>query len=540
MSTVKSGPPEIVGLTFSGPIGGGGFADVFLYVQHSTKRPVAVKVLRAEHLRQDTLDQFEVEADVMARVSAHPYIVTVLDAGVATDGRPFIVMEYYPRPHFGLRARGGGLRVPEVLRVGVQVASAVETAHRADIVHRDIKPANILTSDYENPGLTDFGLAGVQDERGLSIAGGVSPGFAAPEILVDDRATGSRSSDVYALGATLYALLAGRSPIWHPGGENSEGQLVHRAATAQVLPTGRDDVPPMLEHALHLCLEPDPTHRPPGAAEFARMLQDVEQSLSLTPTQLALAGAGEVPATSRGAEDEERTRRRAKVVDPSTPSETGSVTRPRGSAPAVPPTASDVQVAPVAPVASVASVASTATYDVAADIDRAHTIHRTPASTTVDPDAAAPSGRPRWALPAALLGLVAVIAIIAVITGTGGGADQAAATTTTLLRSDPDNPVISSLDDTDVPLDPVARVEDDGSITITWKPPAGPLREEVVYDVMDAAGLLIPDGKGVTVTDFRVRAPSGEGPWCFQIAAAIHEAVSDSVEACTDDAEASP
>lgn len=216
MSEPRSSPPLIEGYSHVKGIGGGGFADVFLYTQHSTGRGVAVKVLRAEHLSDQSLQQFETEARVMAGVSTHPFIVTIHDAGIANDGRPYLVMEMYPHPHFGKRARGGHLPLSEVLRVSVQICSAVETAHRAGIIHRDIKPANILTSDYGEPGLTDFGLAGVQGEDGLSTATAVSYGFAAPEVVNDPDATGSVSSDVYALGATIYNLLAGRTPDRDP------------------------------------------------------------------------------------------------------------------------------------------------------------------------------------------------------------------------------------------------------------------------------------------------------------------------------------
>ena len=170
MSATKGPPPDIAGFTFAESIGRGGFADVFLYTQHSTGRAVAVKVLQAEHLSERSLRHFETEANVMAGVSAHPYIVTIHDAGVALDGRPYLVMEHYPQPHWGRRAAGGRLPLAEVLKATVQVASAVETAHQADIIHRDIKPANILTSAFGDPGLTDFGIAAVQSDGEMAAA----------------------------------------------------------------------------------------------------------------------------------------------------------------------------------------------------------------------------------------------------------------------------------------------------------------------------------------------------------------------------------
>ncbi len=96
----------------------------------------------------------------MAALGDHPYIVQVFRAGTSDDGRPYLVMKYYPPPNLAMRARAERFSVEEVLRTGIQLASAVETAHRAHITHRDIKPANVLISAYGAPGLTDFGIAG--------------------------------------------------------------------------------------------------------------------------------------------------------------------------------------------------------------------------------------------------------------------------------------------------------------------------------------------------------------------------------------------
>ena len=521
MSTVKSTPPEIPGLTFQQPLGAGGFADVFLYVQHSTKRTIAVKVLRAEHLSADSLDQFRNEADVMARVSTHPYIVTVLDAGVAHDGRPYLAMEYYPQPHFGLRARRGALGVAEVLRVMIQVASAVETAHRSGIVHRDIKPANILTSEYGNPGLTDFGVAGVQGEAGLSVAGGVSPGFAAPEVLLDDRATGSRASDVYALGATAYALLAGRSPLWHPGGDNSEGALTRRAAAGEIGPIGRDDVPRTMEHAIRQCLQPDPALRPSGAAGFAQMLQDVEQSLALTPTPLALVGGtGPSPIPpSPGPVDDDATRRKARVIDPDAAPSTVDAPSGRPAArtvapptpPAAPPVGSD-------------------------GIDTAHTVARRSPATEVDLAAPPERSRPRWLIPT-FAGVAAVVLVggIAVATGTGTGRAPSTTTTTTILRASGADPFVGRM--VGSPTAATAERAANGTLTVRWQPPADPSdvpADAFTYDVVatDSQTVLVRGTSDLTVEI--PAAEAGAGDVCVDVLAVLGDSTSvDAARACT-------
>ena len=95
----------------------------------------------------------------MAQLSHHPSIVTIYHAAIAADGRPFLVMEYCSRPGLAERYRQERISVAEALRIGIRLASAVETAHRAGILHRDIKPANVLTTDFGWPALTDFGIA---------------------------------------------------------------------------------------------------------------------------------------------------------------------------------------------------------------------------------------------------------------------------------------------------------------------------------------------------------------------------------------------
>ena len=152
--------PKIPGLVFVQPLGSGGYADVFLYEQQSPRMPVAVKVLKSEGLTDALRQQFVEEADTMAALGDHPYIVQVFRSGTSDDGRPYLVMKYYPPPNLAMRARAERFSVEDVLRTGIQLASAVETAHRAHIMHRDIKPANVLVSAYGAPGLTDFGIAG--------------------------------------------------------------------------------------------------------------------------------------------------------------------------------------------------------------------------------------------------------------------------------------------------------------------------------------------------------------------------------------------
>ena len=96
----------------------------------------------------------------MGRLTGHPNIVGVLQVGETEGGYPYLVMQYHRRGSLDARIRRvGPLRSAEVLRLGVKIAGALETAHRAGILHRDIKPANILLTDYGEPALSDFGIA---------------------------------------------------------------------------------------------------------------------------------------------------------------------------------------------------------------------------------------------------------------------------------------------------------------------------------------------------------------------------------------------
>ncbi|MFV0426166.1 MAG: serine/threonine-protein kinase [Beutenbergiaceae bacterium] len=283
--TITEGPPALSGYTPMGLIGRGGHADVYTYQQHSPKRTVAVKVLAAPDHEDVTLlaASLRAEADYLAELSQHPSIVTVHHAGVAEDGRPYLVMDYCSRPGLGAIYRRQRLGVADVLRIGVRLASAVETAHRAGVLHRDIKPANVLVTDFGWPALADFGIAGAIDDKQIA---GLSIPWASPELLRHDHV--DERSDVYSLAATLYALLAQRSPYEVPGGENAPYDLMARIERGHPPRTGRTDVPAGLEGALERSLGPA-SGRPQSAAALGRLLQQVESDLGLPVTDLDLA-----------------------------------------------------------------------------------------------------------------------------------------------------------------------------------------------------------------------------------------------------------
>ncbi|MCB0963083.1 MAG: protein kinase [Acidimicrobiales bacterium] len=524
MSGAKGPPPDLPGFTFSAAIGGGGFADVFLYTQHSTGRAVAVKVLRSEHLSERSLDQFQIEANVMAGVSAHPYIVTIHDAGVAPDGRPYLVMEHYSQPHFGIRSRGGRLAVAEVLKVGVQVAAAVETAHRSQIIHRDIKPANILTSAYGNPGLTDFGIAGVQAGGELTAATGLSLGYAAREVVLDEAATGSAASDVYSLVATIYALLVGRSPVYVAGGDNSPEALTQRIAAGRTQPLGRDDVPSSLEHLLRSGLSGEPSHRPRSAAAVGQALQDVEHELQLPATPLVLdhdlgSAVGRAPL---GDDGEDGTRRRPKVVDAE-----GERTTARSGTAAPPITGP-----PPAP-----SPGPRPRDD--AGLDGSDTVARPgatePEPVSVSTEAPRRSRPARWRLGVAA-GAAAVVLVVVLFALGGGDEDGGSAATTSApaVAQDP----VGQVSFVGVPRDVTLDQADDGSLSVSWQPPEG-IRgsDEVTYRVESTAEGAVDwiDDLADTSAPLTGIEPDEDGWVCVVVRAIVDPVISDpSDEVCAE------
>ena len=282
--------PDLPGYTFEKLLGSGGFADVYLYTQHMPHRKVAVKVLTREATEGQPREQFIAEANLMARLSGHSSIVAIYHAGEAADGRPYLVMQYCPLPNLAERLKVRPLGVAEAVGIGVRLAGAVETAHRAGIVHRDIKPANVLTTEYGRPALTDFGIAGMTTASADETAG-VSVPWAPPESVEGHAAVGV-TGDVYSLASTIYTLLAGRSPFTRPGGPNTRLDYTMRIRRDPVPPIGRGDVPASLEKVLARGMAKLPAHRYPSALDLGRALQVVEQELRLPMTDI------EVPDTS--------------------------------------------------------------------------------------------------------------------------------------------------------------------------------------------------------------------------------------------------
>ncbi|MDH3061141.1 serine/threonine-protein kinase, partial [Gordonia alkanivorans] len=151
------------GFTDARIAGRGGFGVVYRCRQPALDREVAVKVLRTGGDETDRV-RFLREQRAMGRLSGHPNIVHILEAGVTRSGFPFIVMPFHVRGSLDTRLRRQGrCDVADVIDLGIKMAGALETSHRADVLHRDLKPSNILLTEYGQPQLTDFGIARLAD-----------------------------------------------------------------------------------------------------------------------------------------------------------------------------------------------------------------------------------------------------------------------------------------------------------------------------------------------------------------------------------------
>ena len=454
-----SSPPTLAGFEALDLIGSGGYADVFLYKQHAPDQKVAIKVMTSEGVSGAlSPDLFQREANTMAQVSSHPFIAQIFQAGVSDDGRPYLVMEYYPGANFQQRSRDEQMSTGEVLRTAIQLASAVETAHRASILHRDIKPANILTSAYGDPGLTDFGISsGHGPGEG---ADGVSIPWAAPEAIAGG-ATDTRS-DIFSLAATVYTMLEGRSPFEIPGGDNTQLALMDRIEREPVPAIRRQGVPVSLERVLANAMAKDPNHRPRTAADFGRQLQAVESEMRLPQTRLNLIGESRAVRTRDDVADDDSTRVKGVAEFEAQP---------------------DALISKVEPVSGTPSQnVNRERAGMYASVDEGETVHRP--SVIAASDASEPEGdgvNKIYIAAAAVVGVAIVILGVVLFGGNSGTADEAV---------DPDLAQFEVNDgfDTPVAVSPpsvgtiAVTTNADGTYTFRWDAPLSGLSYAVTPD----------------------------------------------------------
>jgi eukaryotic-like serine/threonine-protein kinase len=282
--------------TIQHEIGHGGMAVVYLAQDRRHERTVALKVLQPRFSEALGADRFLREIKVAARMH-HPHLLPLYDSGEAGG------LLYYVTPYVeggSLRQRltqEGRLRPAEALRLGREIADALDYAHRSDVVHRDIKPENILL-DAGHAIVADFGVAravSAAADSGLTQTGMLlgTPAYMSPEQAGGESLDGR--SDVYSLGCVLYEMLVGQPPF---PGASPIALLVARCTSAA--PTVRSSgvsVPAAVEHLVVRALAQYREHRFQSAAELALALGAAEQELAYgTPTPGATQPVSRVAA----------------------------------------------------------------------------------------------------------------------------------------------------------------------------------------------------------------------------------------------------
>ena len=264
-------------------IGAGGMGEVYRARDERLERDVALKVLPAGTLADEAArKRFRKEALALSKLN-HPHIATVFDFDTQ-HGLDFLVMEYVPGPSLAETLADGALSEKEVVRLGGQIASALEEAHSQRVVHRDLKPGNIALTAKGDVKVLDFGLAKLVqpasqtttvDTLSETQSGAGTLPYMAPEQLrgeaVDAR------TDLWALGVVLYQMVTGRRPFQQELGTALAADILQQAPP----PPGRlkPHLSTRLEEIILKCLEKEPEHRYQSAKE---LLVDLRRPATLT------------------------------------------------------------------------------------------------------------------------------------------------------------------------------------------------------------------------------------------------------------------
>lgn len=271
-------------------LGRGGMGVVYKARQVSLNRPVALKMIKAGVLAGvDELRRFKNEAEAVAMLD-HPGIVSVHEVG-EHEGQQYFSMKLVEGSNLGERLREFEDRPRDAARLVAEAAEAVAHAHMRGILHRDLKPANLLVDAEGHPHITDFGLAKrVEADEEMTTSGAIlgTPAYMSPEQAEGRRGTITTATDVYGLGAILYALLTGRAPF---KGDSVVDTLAKVRAQPPEGPRKLNaKVPRVLETICLKCLEKDPRRRYPTANALA---DDLHRWLDSRPITARRAGAAE-------------------------------------------------------------------------------------------------------------------------------------------------------------------------------------------------------------------------------------------------------
>ena len=278
-------------------IGRGGMATVYVAHDPLFNRDVAIKMLPPELLHDPSFRaRFEREAQTVAALE-HPAIVPVYDYGEA-EGRPYFVMRLMSGDSLAERIAKGPQPLSAVIKLLQRIAPALDEAHSRGVVHRDLKPGNILYDQYDEPYLTDFGIAKLKEGgatlTGENIVG--TPAYMSPEQGRGEPDLDGRS-DVYSLGCIIYEMLTGKVPY---EASTSMGQVVkHLTAPIPNIGEARPDLPPGLQDVINRALAKRKFARFASASELAQALAALAngQELPAMPASRPATAAVSRPAT---------------------------------------------------------------------------------------------------------------------------------------------------------------------------------------------------------------------------------------------------
>lgn len=263
-------------------LGRGGMAVVYRATHPRTGEEVALKQLLPQFTADEqSLIRFLMETDLLRQLD-HPNIIRIIDAG-DIDKCPYYAMELITGPSLdNVMKEKGRLSSTEVRQIGGAVARALVKAHEAGVIHRDIKPSNVMLTNTGIPKLTDFGIAKKLDSPHLTMTGVIigTPAYLAPEMC--EGGSADSSSDIYSLGATLYAMLCGRPPFTGDSIHSVMNQVVNNPAPdiRKFCATVEDELAAIVMR----CLEKDPAKRPASMLEVARILDPYYTDIALKAT----------------------------------------------------------------------------------------------------------------------------------------------------------------------------------------------------------------------------------------------------------------
>ncbi|HTL17018.1 MAG TPA: protein kinase [Patescibacteria group bacterium] len=290
-------------------LGSGGMGEVYLAEDTELERSVALKVMSAELAKDpNQRKRFRAEAKAASGL-VHPNVCVIHEVGETEDGRPFLAMEYVQGQTLDSLVHQRRFKVNEIVKLGLEMAEALEVAHSFGIVHRDIKAANIIVDRRGVAKVLDFGLAKRFTEDELAASTSSAPQtrtgmlIGTPHYMSPEQALGREldpRSDLFSLGIVLYELSAGQRPFLGA----TVGEVINNVINQRPEPltAAEPSFPSSLERVIAKCLEKDPGNRYASAKFVVEALRGIQRQLEQEQSAKVLPPAsGSVPAPTTAA-----------------------------------------------------------------------------------------------------------------------------------------------------------------------------------------------------------------------------------------------